>query len=1040
MNFKNATLALMLGLLFTSLSLSAQVTTVFSEAQRAFKKGTEFYDGAIYGLAQNEFKKTIELLLPVNEPEAKLLKQKAELLFAQSSVRLGMSEGENLIIEFARKYQPDPIANEALIEIANFYFNDKEYDKALQLFNMIDSYGLPKEQRTEVIFKTGYAHFLKKNFSKAKGHFKSIKNIETEYYYPANYYYGMCSFFSKNYKEAIQSFQKAGKSKKYKPYVPYYITAIHFAEGDYDKVINYGAPKAKAAKVKKQPEISRLVGQAFFEEGDYKEARTYLEFAAKKSNRMDATDYYQLGFVQYLDGEYDKAANNFKKLGAEENVMGQTSMYYLADCYLKAGKKRDARTAFANAGRYNYDPAMQRDANWNAAKLAYELGLDREAVQALQTMDSRDPNYPEAQALLSELFLNTRDYGQAMQIIERMPNRTPKIKEAYQKVTYYRGLQLAAAGDNDGAKTLFYKSLENEVDRRTSAMALYGLGEIAHQQKKYGESAQHLGKFLQIANGMNNLPDGASIHTANYTMGYNYMKQKKYDSALGYFRSAVVGIKREEMFIKDAYVKTNVLADATLRAGDAMFKQNNYNEAVVYYNEAINKKYKGYVYALYQKAIIEGLRGNPTEKIIALERVTEQYPNSEYSDEALLALGNAYQEIGRNDQATKAYKKLVRNFKGKSNLVNQAYLKLGLITYNQGDLNQAIKYYKEVFSNNPEPQEAEGALAALEEIYVDDLGKPDEYLRLRESLGGYDVDTAARDDLNFKAAESQFEAGNYDKAVLKYNAYISKFPNGRSVITAYFQRGESFTVLKDYTKALRDYEFVVDKGASKYYEKALRKAAIISYNHAKDFNKAYSYYSKWESIASTEELRFEAQLGTLRSGYRTNQSDAVYSMAKKVIDNPRASQDQISAANFYLGKMAFDKKDYARAMKSFNEVVANSNNENTAEARYWIAFIDYEKRNLDVALQKCEAAIPANAGYMKWQAKAGVLMADIYTEKGEYSTAIIVLNAMIDSYEGEAEAKEEVDEAKRKREALKARQNISAPPSNSLLEMDETGN
>ena len=172
----------MLGLLFTSLSLSAQVTTVFSEAQRAFKKGTEFYDGAVYGLAQNEFKKTIELLLPVNEPEAKLLKQKAELLYAQSAVRLGMSEGENLIIEFARKYQPDPIANEALIEIANFYFNDKEYDKALQLFNMIDSYGLPKEQRTEVIFKTGYAHFLKKNFSRAKSSFKSIKNIESEYY------------------------------------------------------------------------------------------------------------------------------------------------------------------------------------------------------------------------------------------------------------------------------------------------------------------------------------------------------------------------------------------------------------------------------------------------------------------------------------------------------------------------------------------------------------------------------------------------------------------------------------------------------------------------------------------------------------------------------------------------------------------------------------------------------------------------------------------------------------------------------------------
>ena len=81
-------------------------------------------------------------------------------------------------------------------------------------------------------------------------------------------------------------------------------------------------------------------------------------------------------------------------------------------------------------------------------------------------------------------------------------------------------------------------------------------------------------------------------------------------------------------------MKKQVLADATLRAGDALFKENNYNSAIKYYDEAINKKYSGYVYALYQKAIIEGLRGNPTDQILALERLTEQYPKSEFSTRA----------------------------------------------------------------------------------------------------------------------------------------------------------------------------------------------------------------------------------------------------------------------------------------------------------------------------------------------------------------------------------------------------------------------
>ena len=1042
MNFKIPTLAFLLSFLFASLSLSAQKTTTLSEAQLAFKKGMEFFDGKVFGLAQNEFRKTIELLLPVNEPEAKLLKQKAELNFAKCAVKLGQPEGENLIIEFARKNQPDPIANEALLNIANFYFNDKKFDKAMILYASIDTYALPSNQRSEVVFKIAYLNFIKKKFSLAKSQFRSIKDIQNDYYYPANYYYGMCNFFIKKYADAISSFQKASGSKRYKPYVPYYITSIYFAERDFSKVINYGVSKTEDRKVKNQADINRLVGRAYFEEGEFSMAKKYLEFASKRVKKMDASDYYQLGFVQYQSNEYTKAIKNFKKLNREKNKMGQLAMYYLADCNLKSGDKRSARNAFANSSRLNYDKKIQEESLWNYAKLSYEMRFDRDASDALQKVDPKNPNYAEAQELLGNIFLNTRDYIKAMQIIERMPNKTTKIKQTYQKVAYYRGVQLAGDGDLDGAKQLFYKSLDNDFDARTSALANYGLGEIAHQQKKFRESNQHLTKFLRTAKSLNNLPDGASVNTAYYTIGYNFLKEGKFKSSLGYFQDAVAGIKRDAPFIKDQYVRKQVLADATLRAGDALFKTNKYNSAIKYYDEAISKKYSGYVYALYQKAIIEGLRGNPTDQILALERLTEQYPNSEFTDDALLSLGNAYQDIGRTSQANAAFNKLVRNFKGKSSLVNQGLLKLGLIAYNSGDLQGAIKNYKNIFKNNPDPKEAEGALAALEEIYVDDLGQPDNYLRFRESLGGYDVTTAARDSINFKAAESQFDIGNYNKAITKYNDYIVKFPNGRHIIPAYFHRGESNTALKKYSTALRDYDYVINKGQSRYYEKGLRKAAIISYNHEKDFEKSYTYYSKWVDVASTEEAKFEAQLGSLRCAYRTDWSEAVYSMANKVSNNPRASQDQIAAANFYLAKMAFDKKDYDRAIASFNKVMNNSNNENTAEARFSIAYIYYVRRDLDIAESAAMSAIRENSSYQIWVAKSGLLLADIYVEQSNYFDARALLEGMIASYEDEAEVKAQVAIAKEKLAALNAKENRNnnlTNPNSDILELDETG-
>ena len=58
----------------------------------------------------------------------------------------------------------------------------------------------------------------------------------------------------------------------------------------------------------------------------------------------------------------------------------------------------------------------QEESLWNYAKLSYEMRFDRDAVDALQKVDPRSPNYSEAQGLLGDILLNTRDYVKAMEI------------------------------------------------------------------------------------------------------------------------------------------------------------------------------------------------------------------------------------------------------------------------------------------------------------------------------------------------------------------------------------------------------------------------------------------------------------------------------------------------------------------------------------------------------------------------------------------------------------------------------------------------
>ncbi len=1028
MNIKN--LVCTLFLLPLSLAMYAQQTTVFTEANQHFKNGKTFYDQGLVGKAQAEFVKVVRMLQPENEPDSELLRMKAELFYAKSAVQLNMPDGEKLILDFARKYDPDPLANQAIIEMANYYYNARKYDKANELFANIDVFDLTREQRSEVRFKQGYSLFYKKKFKPAAQAFREIKDVENQYYYPTNYYYGITQFYENNYDEAVKSFQRVARSDRYRAYVPYYITQIYFAQGDYDQVIAYGAEKAQDTRLKNRSEINQMVGQAYFEKGEYNRALPHLEYYAKNSNKLRVEDFYQLGFTQQQAGDCKSAIKNFEQLNRINSELGQSAMYSLASCQIEVGNKPAARNAFKAASRMNYDRSIQDEALYNYGKLSYELKYDREAVSALQQIPQDSKYYTEAQTMLSNLFLNTRDYANAMEILDKIPNKNPQMRETYQKVAYLRALQLYRDGNSGLAERYFRKSLEDPLDNRSKALSLYWLGEIAHQQKKYNTSINELNKFITLAKTINQLPDEASLYTANYTQGYNYLKQKNYSGALGFFQEAIAGIRQNSMFINNDYITGNVLGDATLRAGDCLFKRNQYSQAIRYYDDAIQNQYSGFVYALYQKAIIEGLRGNTTDKIIALESVADDYPNSEYADNALMQLGITYQEIGQFDQAKRPLKQLVDNNRN-SELYNQALIRLGLISYNQGNLNSATDYYKRVFANNPSNKESEAALTALEEIYVDDLGQADEYFAFLETIPGYSVDSDDKEAITFKAAESQYENGNYEKAIASYGNYLRRYPSSPNSLLAYYHRGESYSVLKKYSEALRDYESVINRGQSSYYAKALRKAALISYNHEQDFQKSYRFYSQLEQAAGDDDTRFEAQLGAMRSAYRINDIAAVRSTAEKVSKNPQASDDQKATAYFYLGKLALDGKSYETALRSFNEVTRLSNNEQTAEARYLIAYIYYLQRDLDIAQQLCLNANRESAGYNYWIAKSVILLADILAEKGDLFNAQAALEGLIENYD---EDEELVNIAKAKLDKLKA----SAASSNRVLKETES--
>jgi tetratricopeptide (TPR) repeat protein len=180
--------------------------------------------------------------------------------------------------------------------------------------------------------------------------------------------------------------------------------------------------------------------------------------------------------------------------------------------------------------------------------------------------------------------------------------------------------------------------------------------------------------------------------------------------------------------------------------------------------------------------------------------------------------------------------------------------------------------------------------------------------------------------------------------------------------------------------------------------------------------KAYKYYTQYIPQAETTEQQYEATLGALRSAYKLKNAEDVYTMAAKVIEHPRASDDIRAIAHFDVAMMALEQKTYDKAMESFNDVIRINSAELAAESRYQIAFIYDQKDEPDLAAKLAEEAARSNVGYPLWVAKSLLLLSDIKFKTGDLLNTRAILEAILENFQGDEAI---IKEANQKLEMVK---------------------
>jgi TolA-binding protein len=954
-------------------TISAQKSTIYTHDSKDFNKAVSLFKDAQYASAQIIFNKVKETATTEE------LKSDCAYYAANCAIRTNQANANELMERFVSDYPTSVKQNQAYIEVAHYHFNQGNYPQALQWFDKVDESNLSNSDRDKFNFQKGYSFFNAKKKKEATVYLNKVVN-SAEYGSQAKYYLGFMAYEGDDYKQATKYFDEVSGEEKYKEKLSYYQADMNFKLGNFQKAIDLGEKAMAKSNPAEKSELNKIIGESYFNLNKYDKAIPYLVAYKGKKGKWNNTDFYQLGYAYYKQKDYENAISQFNKIIGGKDFVAQNAYYHLGESYLNTDKKQQALNAFKNASEMEFDAAIQEDASLNYAKLSYELGNSYQSVPAvLQAFLKKYPenaNRLEIERLLIDSYISSKNYKDAFVLLEK--NKTPENKLAYQKVTFYRGLELYTDGNYPEALKMFAKSINEQKDAVFMARATFWKAETEYVMDDFKDA---LLSFKQFA-GLAQASTTPEYKNHNYNIAYAYFKLKEYDQAGNYFQNQIEKVKDDKVRLNDSY----------LRLADCRFVTSKYGSAMDAYAKVIESKSVDADYAYFQKAISYGFISKNDKKIDELNTFLQLYPKSVYRDDALFELGNTYVAENKNDLAIKTYDRLNLEFK-KSSFTSRSILRQGLIYYNSDKDEQALVKFKKVAADFPRTPEALEAVATARLIYVDS-GRVDEYANWVRTLDFVAVTDAELDNDTYEAAEKQFQQNNTKQAIAGFSGYVSNFPRGIHALKANFYLAQSYFSEGSESKSIPNYEYVIAQSGSEYTEQSLSRLAQIFLKN-KDYDKAIPVLSRLENEADISQNKTFAQSNLMKSYYDKKDYPNSVIYAEKVLMNPKTDDNVKSDAQIIIARAAMQTGDEAKARTAYAKLMTIAKGELAAEALYYDAYFKNKDGKFEVSNVAVQKLAKNYSSYKYFGAKGLVLMAkNFYGLKDSYQATYILENVI----------------------------------------------
>jgi len=979
-----------------SITTFSQPSHVFTDPEKKFKEAKELFVKQQYALAYPLLQE-VKLQYPDNQKSNNAyLNDDVNYYYIVTRLKLQLPIAEEEASQYINWVNNEPRKELMSYHLGKFYFLKDDFRKAIENYERAGLENLSNEEIADAKFEMGYCYFNLKRFKDAKPLFNEIHQLpDNKYYIPANYYYGFISYADRNYNDALGSFKTVENKEEYRGIVPYYISEIFYFQNKKDESLRTGEIALNKGGLYYEKEMKQLMGQIYFEKKNFAKALPLLEYYVNNSTKVSKENLYELSYCYYEAKQLNKAIEGFKQLSNESDSMGQNSMYLLGDCYLRTNQKANARNAFQFCAFNSSNKRQQEISLFNYAKLSYELGYQDVALNEMRNFINGYPSSTyntEAKEILVNILANTNNFNDALSLYESFKQPTANMQRAYPRILYGRAVEYVNDQQIVRADELFSKILLLPSSTITP-YANFWKGEIAYRSGKYDEAIRFLNIYLQSGA---SAQGEANPTTAKYDIGYSWMKKENYQQALSYFESIAKSNTTAGTLEQDAYV----------RSADCYFMLRDFAKANAMYETVINNALPQGDYALFQKALIAGIRSS-SGKITILNSLSRIYTKSSLIPDANMEIALTYMADEKFRDAI-PYLNNVLNASNGGGLKPSAYLKLGLSYYNLNNNSQALSNYQQLIQQYPQSIEADDALETIKNIYVED-GRPNDYVDFMRK-NGKNISISEADSLTYSSAEIKYNANDCNTAITGFNNYLSRFPNGAYALEANYFKSECYFKSKDWANALPGFDYVNNKGYNKYFEGATLSAARINYFELKNYVNAKKYFASLQSGAINQDNQLEALRGLVRCYYQLKDYTQANETAKELLTRKGISTDDKSVAFLVLGKSQQLNNDCNGAIVSFKSCAAINKSAWGAEARYEIAHCLFITGNYSGAEKAALAVVKETGSYDFWVTSSYILIGDVFMQQKDYFNAkatyqSVAQNSVISELKTEAQQK-----------------------------------